>query len=761
MVLKLLKKILPWVLGIGLTLAVTGLYWAYPPFLHRLELLFQNIHFQWRGPVAPGPEVVIAAIDEKSMDELGRWPWPRKTLAQLVETLVQYEARVIGFDMVFSDPEKKTARETLTSIEQELESIPLVRQFSEMLNQHLEEADPDAELAAALRNSRRAVLGYFFHFDGKGLEHLNEDKRHAYFKNIQSAQFGGFLKAHPDLDLSRIDFRSAYAVESNIPVLSHRTGRAGFISFDVEEDGSLRTLSLIVRYHDSKTRKDYYFPPLSVRVLEKFVGGNLFFKVGEAGVDEVLLDSAEPIAIPSNAKGELAINFLGGRGTFPHVSISDILNQRTDRVPPEMLRGKIVLIGATATALGDTKVTPFDPVLPGVEIHATVIDNILRNRVLQQPQWIPLADTLYLVILGLGFTFFYSRARPVVGIFGFVAGTGALFIFNHWIFTDQRVFATNVFPHLEHFCIFSTLMIYRYITEEKQKKFIQKTFSQYLSPTVIEKILKDPGQLQLGGEQKELTAFFTDLAGFTTFSEKLSPQELVSLLNEYFTAMTDILLSYEGTLDRYDGDAIKAFFGAPVYFEDHATRACFVCIEMQERLASLREQWKREGKPELHMRVGLNTGLMVVGNMGTKTRMAYGMNGDSVNLAARLEGANKVYGTYSLISETTYAQAKEFIEVRELDSIRVVGRKNAVKIYELLGKKGMLNEKMQTLLPLYNRGLDCYKQQNWREAEALFQQVLSLRPEDGPSQTLLKRCRKLKDQTPSESWDGVFTLTSK
>ncbi len=759
---KVKKTALFWALGVAITLTVTALYWVYPPALHRFELLLQNAHFQWRGPVKPGPEVVVAAIDEKSLDELGRWPWPRKTVARLVEKLTENDVAVIGFDLVFSSVEETATERTLNQLEEEIKALSGPQtQAAALIDKYRKAQDPDLQLAQVLRQSRRAVLGYFFHFEPEAVQHLDEETRHRYFENIRPAQFGGFIQSGPDLDLSAIDFRSAYAVESNVETLSKKLRRSGFISFDVEHDGSLRKLSLIVRYRDAKTETDYFFPPLSVRVLEKYLGGSLFFKVAPSGVQNVILDSAEPLAIPANEQGELAINFLGGRGTFPHISITDIVHDRKDRFPKGGLKDKIVLIGATATALGDTKVTPFDPILPGVEIHATVIDNILKNQVLLQPQWVPLADTTLLLVLGLALVFVYTRIRPLYGVGALLLISAALFFMNHWLFVHQRIFLTNVFLHIEHFTIFSGLMVVRYITEEKQKQFIQKTFSQYLSPKVIERIMKDPDQLKLGGEQKELTAFFTDLAGFTTFSEKLSPEELVSLLNEYFTAMTDILLSYEGTLDRYDGDAIKAFFGAPVYFADHATRACFVCIEMQERLAELRDQWKREGKPEIHMRVGLNTGLMVVGNMGTKTRMAYGMNGDSVNLAARLEGANKVYGTYSLISETTYAQAKEFIEVRELDSIRVVGRKNAVKIYELLGKKGMLDETMQTLLPLYNSGLALYKQQSWREAEAVFQQVLSLRPDDGPSQTLLKRCQEMKDRDPSESWDGVYTLTSK
>ena len=256
-----------------------------------------------------------------------------------------------------------------------------------------------------------------------------------------------------------------------------------------------------------------------------------------------------------------------------------------------------------------------------------------------------------------------------------------------------------------------------------------------------------------------MTAFFTDLANFTTFSEKLSAEDLVSLLNDYFTEMTDILVKNDGTLDRYDGDAIKAFFGAPLYFEDHAKKACWTCIEMQERLAELRKEYKEQGRPELVMRVGINTGEMVVGNMGSKTRMNYGMNGDSVNLAARLEGANKQYGTCTIISEFTYQEAKDYIEVRELDTLRVVGRSTPITIYELLGKKGGNN--YPVILSEYMEGLKNYKAQNWQAAIESFQKVLNIDPNDGPAKTYEERCKIFMESPPGKNWDGVFNLTKK
>lgn len=759
-----MKKIIPWIIGLSITSAVVLLYWMNPTTVHRLELFFQNAHFQWRGPVKPGPEVVIAAIDEKSIDALGRWPWPRNKLAQLVDRLVQHQVKVIGFDMVLSSPDESSGKNSLDKIKKTLkENIDDDALVDKILNPIIQESNNDAILANALKESRRSVLGFFFHFNPEGLEHITPEKLHGYFQNIQRTQFGGFLKVPGDIELSSVDFRTAYAVESNIPLLSNNARSQGYLSFDVEPDGSMRKLPMVVKFHDKVSNKDYFFPPMSVRVLERYLKGALLFQVNEFGAEKVIFNGTQSIEVPVNDKGEVLVNFLGGRETFPHISIADILHDKSGLIPPGSLKDKIVLIGATATALGDTKVTPFDPIYPGVEVQATIIDNILRQKLLYQPGWIFQVDLVYLTLLGIFLTFVYSRFKPVIGVFTCITVAVAQFLLAHWIFVNQGFWISGVYPFLANIFIFGALAIHWYLTEEKQKQFIQDVFGKYLSEKVVDKLLKDPSKLQLGGEQKELTAFFTDLAGFTTFSEKLSAQELVNLLNDYFTEMTDILLQHEGTLDKYDGDAIKAFFGAPYFFEDHAKRACWVAIEMQDKLGELREHWKREGRPELHMRIGLNTGSMVVGNMGSKNRMNYGMNGDAVNLAARLEGANKEYGTFTLISESTYEQAIDYIEARELDSIRVVGRSTPVKIYELLGKKGFMNEMVHKILPHYNQGFNFYKQGNWEEAIACFEKALKINPQDGPSETLFNRCQLMKKNVliKKKDWDGVYSMPSK
>ncbi|GJL77155.1 MAG: adenylate/guanylate cyclase domain-containing protein [Nitrospinaceae bacterium] len=705
---------------------------------------------------------MIAAIDEKSIDELGRWPWPRKHLTRLVEKLVEKEAKVIGFDMVFSSPDESSGIETLKRLQEELDvkADGNVAVF-ETVERYIQNSDDDGLFARALGKSQRSVLGYFFHFHPEGLDHLSDRTLHEFLQDIKSAQFVGFIKSNRNLDLSLVDFRSAFAVESNIPILSKAVKQVGFISIDVEPDGSIRKLPLIVKYHDKKSNQDYFFPPLAIRVLEKFLEGTLLFRVGEFGVEKVLLDGETPLQILTNDKGEAQINFMGPQGTFPHFSVTDIIHDRLDAVPPGSLKDKIVLVGATAPALESVKITPFDPNYPGVEIHATVIDNFLHKNSLHQPKSIDLIDMGYLIVLGFLLTWVYSGVRPGLGLLISVLTLVLHLCVSHWVMVYKRFWLTDVFPLMENVLIMASIMVYRYGTEMKQKQEIQNVFSKYLPEKVIDQLMKDPGRLKLGGEQKELTALFTDIVGFTSLSEKYSPEKLMNFLNAYLTEMTGILFKYEGTLDKYDGDAIKSFFGAPLYFKEHAKRACWVAIEMQDRLRVLRQHWRKSGRPELYIRIGINTGLMVVGNIGSKNRMNYGINGDSVNLAARLEAANKEYGTFCLISDTTYQQAKNDIEVRELEYIRVVGRVAPVKVYELLGKSGQMDERIRRILPLYYEGLRHYRKRNWEAAIASFEKVLKFHPKDGPTRAFRNRCLRFKLKPPPEIWDGVFHLPTK
>jgi adenylate cyclase len=308
---------------------------------------------------------------------------------------------------------------------------------------------------------------------------------------------------------------------------------------------------------------------------------------------------------------------------------------------------------------------------------------------------------------------------------------------------------------------FLLINVFLFIAERKEKGFITNAFGQYLSPDVIDIIVKDPSQLSLGGTRKEMTAFFSDIQGFSSISEGLTPDELVLLLNQYLTEMCDIISGYNGTVDKFEGDAIIAFWGAPLEQPDHAKLACFASIDMQKRMFEQRKEFIAAKKPELYVRMGLNSGPMVVGNMGSQNRMDYTIMGDSVNLAARLEGANKFYKNYSMISENTYKLCSGDIDVRELDQVLVVGRNEPVIVYDLMDKKNMVSGKLADMVEKYNQGLELYKTRNYQDAISSFNSALKIFPGDGPSITYIERCNQFIETPPAPDWNGVYRHTEK
>jgi adenylate cyclase len=308
---------------------------------------------------------------------------------------------------------------------------------------------------------------------------------------------------------------------------------------------------------------------------------------------------------------------------------------------------------------------------------------------------------------------------------------------------------------------FSSIILYRFISEEKLRKGVKSAFENFMDPKVVREILKEPKDIKLGGEEREVTVYFSDIEKFSSISEKLQPAELIELLNEYLSEMTDQILDHGGFLDKYIGDAIVAAFGTPQEQPDHAVKACLATIDNQQRLRELNVKFKEEGRLQIQARIGLNSGRVLVGNVGSTNRLSYTVIGDEVNLGARLEAANKYYGTYTMISERTYELAKDHIEARELDVIRVVGKEKPVKIYELIDRKGQIQETKREVVKLYEDGLKMYRKKEWQKAIELFRKALNQDPHDGPSLTYIERCKGYIQDPPPENWDGVYVLTAK
>jgi adenylate cyclase len=424
------------------------------------------------------------------------------------------------------------------------------------------------------------------------------------------------------------------------------------------------------------------------------------------------------------------------------------------------LKDKIVLFGATSIGIYDIRPTPFESTYPGVEIHANVLENIIREDYLTRPNMLKALEVIAMLLAGVVFGILLSKVKlqySVVAVALFIAG---YLWFDFYVLFMKGFITRSILLVAELLCLVIGISVFRYFGEEREKGKIRKVFQTYITKSVVEEVLKDPSKLKLGGQKKMLTVFFSDIRSFTTISEKLKPEQLVHQLNEYLTPMTNIIFKHEGTLDKYMGDAIMAIFGAPLDQPDHARRCCEAALDMMDELRALRSKWKSQGLPELNIGIGVNTGEMVVGNMGSDVKFEYTVIGDNVNLGSRLEGTNKEYGTNIIISETTNSLVSGALYTRELDELMVKGKKEPVRIFELRGR-GKPEETEKRFIDAFSEGLDLYRRQRWDEAAAVFRRTLEMVPGDPPSARYLERIEYLKANPPGPDWKGVWVMKTK
>jgi adenylate cyclase len=480
------------------------------------------------------------------------------------------------------------------------------------------------------------------------------------------------------------------------------------------------------------------------------------------------MDFGQTVRIPLSKDNRHIVTYSGHKAkTFTCYSYYDIMNNRIKGA----LEGKIFIVGATVQGLFDIVATPIDNTYPGVEVHASLLNSFMTNTfVTRLSRWQDFFILLAVAVV-MGFMSFFLK--PLFGAMASVLAVFAYFVVAMGAFGGSHVWIEIARPIFAILITFTAVMAYRYITEEKDRKFLQNTFKQYLSPELIDMMYNSRQQPKLGGDEGIRTAYFTDIQGFSTFSEKLgSPTRLVELLNEYLTVMTESLLSHFGTLDKYEGDAIIAFFGAPMQMEDHAKQACLTALDMQGRLAGLRKKWVTEGDKwpaivhGMRMRIGINSGPIVTGNMGSATRMNYTMMGDTVNLAARLESAAKQYGVYTMISHYTYDMVKNDFEARQLEKITVVGKSEPVVVYELLAEKGGLPPDLARLIDLYSQGMALFYAREWDKAIAAMTEADHYEPHRAyskttPSRNIIGLCKRYKEEPPPAEWDGINILKSK
>jgi adenylate cyclase len=640
--------------------AVATLRLLAPWSLNLFDLKVVDLRQVLRGPLRPAPEVAIVAIDEESLSKLGRWPWPRTRTADLIAAIAREQPAAIGLDVVFDHRDE--ALDT-TLVEEAVAAAP-GRPAAELLS--LVRGRGDARLDEALRNSGGAVLAYFFEIDGPPSAALEADVKG--LPELMVKMTGG-------ADVSTVDsLLAGRQVHRPLPEFTSAAGNAGHINFLPDVDGVYRRVPLAVRAGDR------LFPALSLQLVRAYLGGvPLTATLSPYEMNSLILGGTP---MPVNGMAQVWVNFLGPPRTFPHYSAAEVL---AGRVPPGELRGRIVLVGFTASGFDDVS-TPFAPVAPGVEVQATVIDNLLKHRALWRPWWSVPAETLTIVLAGMLIGVAVKRLR---GVGAAMAAAGLVLWYlgaTQIMFAHAGLVLGAVYPVAGIFLCALAGVAFQATREERAKRQIREAFSRYLNPEVTELVAEDPSRLRLGGERFEITVLFSDIRGFTTISEQLAPEVLGELLTEYLSAMTDIVFKHDGLLDKYVGDALMAFWGAPIAVPDHAQRACAAALEMQATVERLNVGWQERGLPHIAIGVGLNTGFAIVGNFGSERRFSYTAIGDTVNLASRLEGLNKTYGTHLLISnETLQAAGASRFACREVGEVTVRGRKGSTGVYELLG----------------------------------------------------------------------------
>lgn len=740
-----------WSLGLALTFAAVlhsaGVFTS--DSVERMDGFLAGLRMRIEKPVLER-RVVIVDIDEKSLSLVGRWPWSRDVQASLVGQLTKfYKAGAVGFDVSFPEPDTSSGYGVL----QKLAAGPLkdVALFREQLAALKGEMDYDGLFAEAMRG-QPVVLGY----------------------NVSDNMKKGVLPA-PAFTVERLNGRELLAhepsgFEANIARLQEAAAGAGVFTASPDADGVIRSSVLLYKIGDG------YYPTLSLATAALYLHARAIFPVFEESVDDMsanqrasggvdyvtLFLPRRNVSIPVGEGMEAFVQFRGKGGptggAFRYVSAVDVL---TGSVAPEVLRGTIVLVGTTAPGLNDMRVTPVNATYPGVEVHANMIKSILDNDFKARPDTGWVIEAIELLVFGTLLGVALAVLSPLRSIaLSALALAGAVAI-NFTMYYQLNAVINAAAILLLIVALFVLNVAYGYFFEVRKSQALVSRFSQYVAPELVAEMADDPEQYTMEGESRELTVLFVDVRGFTTISEGLEPKELREYINLYLTAMSvDIRDSHQGTLDKYIGDAVMAFWGAPVAFADHASRAVATSLLMQASAARLNEQFIARGWPPLRIGIGLNTGIMHVGDMGSKIRQAYTVMGDAVNLGSRLEGITKVYGVGIAVGETTRAAATAFA-YRELDRVRVKGKNVPVAIFEPLDKAGALDAALVAELAAWDAALAQVRARQWDGAQEAVAALARVHPDSVLYQLYLARLAQWRMDPPGPEWDGATSFDTK
>ncbi|MBI5883667.1 MAG: adenylate/guanylate cyclase domain-containing protein [Elusimicrobia bacterium] len=732
---KWLYLIVPWLILFG----SAGIRLAQPEAVEELR----NRVFDYYQRLKPRPyeeaPVRIVDLDDETLKRLGQWPWPRTLVAKLVRRLAESGVSAVAFDIVFAEPDRTTASRMLPL-------WPQTKALQAARSALLGLPDHDKLLAAEFAKAP-VVVGCV----------LTQARN----KVIPAVKTGfGFSGDDPAPFVM-----SFHGAVTNLAGLEEAASGSGSFNSITDRDGIIRRVPLVFRVGETLV------PSLAAETLRVAQGASTIgIKTagasGEAnygartGIAKVKIGK---LSVPTDENGRILLYY-----TKPvparTIPMWEVMDRGFDR---SRLEGAIAVVGTSAAGLKDQRATPLNPMAPGVEIHAQAMEQILLGRFLIRPDWADGAEVVYLVVLGSLLILLLFKFGAGWGLF--IAATAAMgaAALSWTAFTRWGWLLDAVYPAAVILVIYGFVTVISYLRSEGERRRVRGAFSRYMSPVLAEQLAAHPEKLKLGGESKVMTFHFCDIAGFSTISEFYDPQGLIQFLNGFLTPMTEIILDNHGTVDKYIGDCIMAYWNAPLDDPDHAEHALCAALDMHSTLSSLNEVRKVQAEASgakfvpVKVRTGLNTGSCIVGNMGSEHRFDYSVIGDDVNLASRLEGANKYFGTNIMASESTIEHAKGAVEARELGRVRVVGKAVPIRVYQPLARKGELSEDWKKALPAYREGLVSYNNREFEKARARFQEVLAVFPQDGPSQLYGKAIEGFLRLPPPKDWEGVFNLTEK
>ncbi|MES2130692.1 MAG: adenylate/guanylate cyclase domain-containing protein [Pseudomonadota bacterium] len=741
-----------WAIGLVLTVACTVYSLGVYPIdaISRIDSFLASQRMRLEKPVMD-PRVVIVDIDGKALTEVGRFPWSRNIQARLIDQLTDhYHVSAVGYDISFPEPDTSSGFGVLEGLSRtELKDVPELKGRLEALRPAM---DYDGLFANALVG-KPVILGF----------NLSTDQR----KGVLPRP----LITPQDLNGRELLAYSAEGYEANIAKLARVAAGSGSFSVVTDPDGIVRTAGLIQQIGDN------YYPSLSLAtaaihlkalaikpLLEGTVDTLSQNQLESGGFDylSILLPAHKQIRIPVGEAMTTVVQFRGKGGplggAFRYISAADVLS---GSAPPELLKDTVVLIGTTAPGLVDLRATPVNPEYPGVEIHANIIKSILDNRFKSRPFYAFFIEALAALVVGLLLTFALALLSPLMSIVLVgvtAAGTAGL---NYYMYSVQDFLFNFAVLALLMAALFVFNLAWGYFFEVRKGRALVSRFGEYVAPELVAEMAEDPDKYNMDGESRELTVMFVDVRGFTTISEGLSPKALREYINLYLTAMSeDIRSAYRGTLDKYIGDAVMAFWGAPVAFEDHASRGVATSLLMQASAHRLNDDFLARGWPALKIGIGLNTGMMHVGDMGSAIRKAYTVMGDAVNLGSRLEGITKVYSVGICVGESTRKAAPDYV-YRELDLVRVKGKNEPVAIFEPLGLPAAVSDAAKAEVAVWEETLALVRSQQWDAASAKLGQLKAMNPSFGLYDLYLERIAFYRAHPPGDNWDGVTTFETK